>query len=245
MELMVFASITSLAIGTVIASRILGGNQLLWGATILALAFLVGWFFFTHPGLHMVIFLHLFDLAITPDLPKIGFIMNLMDSLANAAVFTLLTAICTTLLPLQTDSGQEGLKQLSIRMRYLHIILYTGTFLLVAGILLKKSIYAWSLGYFAQGDTIQIAQALLDSLLTMDGIFYTLVLAAAYFPASLVLHRRAQLLIGPTLNEPEQEARLKEYGLNFSLKDSLPRILAVLGPFLTGSAADLLTKNIF
>ena len=79
----------------------------------------------------------------------------------------------------------------------------------------------------------------------MEGISYTLVLAVAYFPASLVLHRRAQLLVGPTLSTTEQEASLKEYGLTFSLKDLLPRILAIHGPFLIGSAADLLSRNIF
>jgi hypothetical protein len=130
-------------------------------------------------------------------------------------------------------------------MRSLQAILYAGTFLLVTGVLLKKTIYEWSLAYLVQDETTAVVRTFLETLLTMEGVFYTLVLAAAYLPASLVLLRRAQLLVEPTLSTTEKEASLKEYGLTFSLKDSLPRILAILGPFLTGSAADLLSRNIF
>ena len=130
-------------------------------------------------------------------------------------------------------------------MKYLRIILYTGTVLLVTAILLKKSIYQWSLAYTAQDDAIETARNFVTSLLTLEGGFYTLVLAAAYFPAALVLQRRAELLAGPSLDETEKEIKLKEHGMNFSLQESLPRILAILAPFLTGPVADLLTGNFF
>ena len=244
-EIFLYVCIGSLAIASVLTSQLVPQSRIISALGVITLSLIVGLFFYGNPKIHMAIFLTIFGKAITADVPAIAQITNILNSLGNAAVFSLLIAICATLLPSQDDSFPGGMKQLSTRMKYLRIILYTGTLLLVTAILLKKSIYQWSLAYTPQDDAIDTARNFVTSLLTLEGGFYTLVLAAAYFPAALVLQRRAQLLVGTSLDETEKEIKLKEHGMNFSLKESLPRILAILGPFLTGPVADLLTGNFF
>jgi hypothetical protein len=127
-------------------------------------------------------------------------------------------------------------------MKNLRLVLYAGTLLLVVAMLVKKSIYQWSLAYTSQeAEAAKIAGNFVSSLLTIDGGFYTLVLAAAYFPAALVLQRRANLLANLPVEEAEKEKKFREYGLTFSFTESLPRNLAVLGPLLVGPVGELLT----
>jgi hypothetical protein len=244
-EIFLYVCIGSLAIASVLTAQLFPQLGILWAFGVITLSSIVGLFFYGHPKIHMAIFLTIFGKAITADVPAISQITNILNSLGNAAVFSLLIASCATLLPYQDASSDAsfpgGMKQLSRRMKYLRIILYAGTVLLVTAILLKESIYQWALAYTPQDDAIETARNFVTSLLTLEGGFYTLVLAAAYLPAALVLQRRAQLLVGPSLDEAEEETKLKEYGMNFSLKESLPRILAILGPFLTGPVAELLT----
>jgi hypothetical protein len=244
-EFYLYICAACLGIGSLLTSQLIPQRPILWGCATLTLSAIVGLFFYRHPQVHMAIFLAIFAKAITPDLPAISDLTNRLNSLGNAALFSLLVASCLALLPSLDESSPEGLKQLSRRMKYLRLILYAGTSLLVTTVLLKKSIYEWALAYTPQDGAIETARNFVASLLTLDGGFYTLVLAAAYLPAALLLYRRAQLLIGPSLDEAEKESKLKEYGLSFSLKESLPRILAILGPFLTGPAADFLTGNFF
>lgn len=244
-EIFLYVSIAALGIAAFITSQLSPAPRILSVLAVIAFASVVGLFFYNHPEIHMAIFQTIFKEAISVDVPEIAQITNILNSLGNAAVFSLLIAICATLLPFQDESLQGGMKALSTRMKYLRIILYTGTALLVTAILLKKSIYQWTLAYTPQDDALETASNFVTSLLTLEGGFYTLVLAAAYFPAALVLQRRAQLMVGPSLDDAEQETKLKEYGFNFSLKETLPRILAILGPFLTGPVADLLTGKFF
>lgn len=248
-EIFLYVSIASLGIASVLIFQLVPQRRIVWAFGALTLSAVVGLFFYRHPKIHMTIFLALFAKAITPDLPAISDITNLLNSLGNAALFSLLIASCATLLPSQDPSfdasSPGGLEQLSKSVKSLRIILYTGTLLLVTAILLKKSIYQWSLAYTPQDDAIETARNFVASLLALDGGFYTLVLAAAYLPAALVLHRRAQYLVGPSLDETAQEGKLKEYGLNFSLKESLPHVLAIAGPLLTGPVAEFLTGSFF
>lgn len=245
-EIFLFVSIGSVAVASVITFQLFSRNQALWTFGVVILSFLVGIFLYFNPKYHMLIFLTLFEKTITPDVPAIAQITNFLNSFGNVAFFSLLLTLCSTLMPSQSEPFVEGMKQLSRRMKYLRLILYTGTFLLVTTMLLKKSIYQWSLAYLSQDETIiTVARDFISSLLTLDGGFYTLVLAAGYLPAALILQRRARLLFDESVEEMEKEKKLQEFGMTFSLKESLPRILAILGPLLTGPIGDLLTRNIF
>lgn len=249
-EIYLYICIASLGIAAFLIFQWIHGDvrrRMLWTFLILVLAGIVGLFLYRHPQVHMAIFLALFTRVITPDLPDIANLTDRLNSLANAALFSLVVAICILLLPAREASPAESpatdLKEISRRMKSLRLILYTGTLLLVVTLLLKKAIYQWSLAYVPQDGALEAARNLLDAFLTLDGGFYSLVLAAVYLPAALILHRRAQVLVESSLGEPEQETKLKEFGLNFSLRESLPRLLAIIAPFLTGPIAQLFTSN--
>ena len=140
-EIFLYVSIAALGIAAFITSQLSPAPRILSILTVIAFASVVGLFFYNHPEIHMAIFQTIFKEAISVDVPAIAQITNFLNSLGNAAVFSLLIAICATLLPFQDESLQGGMKELSTRMKYLRIILYTGTALLVTAILLKKSIY--------------------------------------------------------------------------------------------------------
>ena len=219
--------------------------RVVWTSGLVVLSSLVGMFFYNHPEIHMAIFQTIFEKAITGDMPAISQATRFLNSIANAAIFLLLMAACVVLVPSSVDSVPEGMKQLSAGAKRLRLILYAGTILLVTAMLLKKAVYQWTLAYIPQGDFLDTAQNFVTSLLTIEGGFYTLVLAASYVPAALVLQRRALLLVDGAVDEAAREAKLKEFGLNLSFKETLPRVLAILGPFLTGPLGDLLNLNFF
>lgn len=214
---------------------------------VIGLSAVVGLFFFFNPSIHMNVFLVLFsNKAITPDVPAISFYTNVLDSLGNAALSSLLLSIWATLWLSKGTSLPEGIKPLSQKMKYLRLILYLGTLLLVVTMLLKKSIYQWSLAYTTQEiQSADFARDFIASLLSLDGGFYTLVLAAAYFPAALVLQKRARLATDLPIEEPEKEKRLKEYGMIFTLSESMPKIISILGPVLVGPVGELLKGSLF
>jgi len=244
-EIFLYACLGSLVIAATLTFQLFSRLKILAAGGVIALSAIIGLFFHAHPEIHMAVFLILFEKAITDEVPVIAQTTNFLNSLGNAAIFALLLTICASLLPSQDESAPLDMKQLSTRIKYQRIVLYTGTFLLVTAMLLKKSIYQWSLAYTSQAEVLEFSKNFLAGFLTLEGGFYTLVLAAAYFPAALVLQRRAQVLIGLSVDEPEMGIKLKEHGINFSLKESLPHILAVLGPFLTGPVGDLLTGSLF
>jgi hypothetical protein len=244
-EIFLYVCAGSLAVASIFIFQLSPRARAEWTFGVVALSIIVGLFYYAHPEIHMAIFQTIFSQAISGDVPAISQFTRILNSLGNAALFSLLMAICVLLLPPTDAAAPDGLKQLAARMRRLRTILYTGTFLLVTAILLKEAVYQWTLAYIPQDDALETARNFLASLLTVEGGFYTLVLAAAYFPAALILHRRADLLVDQSVDEDAREAKLKEFGMNFSFKESLPRILAILGPFLTGPVGDFLNLKFF
>jgi hypothetical protein len=238
-----FVCIAALAVAFIVILHQSTKLPLLWAFLVLVLSFLVGLYLYNHAEMHMAIFLALFEKTIT-DVPSVKQTTNLLDSLGNAAAFSLLLASCATLSPSYTTSFPEGMKELSKRMKYLRTILYAGTLLLILTVLLKKSIYQWSLAYTSQeARAAKTAASFVSNLLTVEGGFYTLVLVAVYLPAAFVLQRRASLLDKLPTEEPEKEKKLQEYGMTFSFKESLPRILAILGPILVGPIGEFLNRG--
>jgi hypothetical protein len=242
-EIDLFVCIAALAVASILIFQLFPQRPFLWMLVAVISSVLVGLALYVNPALHMTIFLAIFEKAITQDMPAIAQITDFLNSLGNAATFALLFAACATLLPSSEETFPEGMKQLANRMKDLQLILYTGTLLLIVTILVKKSVYQWSLAYTSQEENLaESARNFVSSLLTLDGGFYTMVLAAAYLPAALVLQRRTNLLVNLPVEETEKEKKLKEYGLTFSLTESLPRILAILGPFLVGPVGELFNR---
>jgi hypothetical protein len=191
--------------------------------------------------LHMALFEPLFQQTIVNDVPRIVEITNRLNSLGNGAAFLLILTSCAILLRDYRSSAPNGLTDLSTSMKSLRFILYVGTCLLVAAVLLKKSLYQWSLAFASRDEQLaKVGEAFLSSFLSVEGGFYTLMLAAMYLPAAYVLYKRAWTLKNLPEEETKKEEMLKEHGMTFSLTESLPRILAILGPLLAGPIGDLL-----
>ena len=245
-EIYLFICIAALAVAAVITFQLFPKRPFISAFIVIILSLIVGLFLFSKPELHMAVFEIIFKKTIAHDVPSIELITNFLNSLGNAAAFSLLLTSCATLLASYINSYSEGLDQLANRMKKLQIVLYTGTVLLVATMLLKNSIFQWALAYLSQEEQFtEIARDFVSSLLSMDGIFYTLVLAAAYLPAAFVLHRRARILADFPSEEIEKEKKLQEHGMTISFTESLPRILAILGSILVGPVGELLNVIVF
>lgn len=240
-EIYLIICIAALAVASILTFRFVPRLPILSVASVLVLSFTLGILLFANPRLHMLVFLVVFERAITPDIPAIAQITNFYNSLGNATAFSLLIAIVAILMPPQESDMQE-MEQISNRMNSLRIVLYTGTILLVGTMLLKRTIFEWALAYTSQEEqAVEAGRILISNLLAMDGGFYTLVLAAAYLPATVILRRRAELTMDSAGQEAEEEAKFKQHGLALSFTESFPRILAILGPVLVGPIGELLT----
>lgn len=195
--------------------------------------------------------------------------MNIINSLTYAAAFMLVFASCSIVLPrvlprvpprksvvkadIKDDIGalnetdqqpdeasRETVNRLAAiaeQMRDLRIVLYFGTFLLIIGVLRMSAVTQWTLAFISP-DALDAAKSFYISLASVAGGFNSLILAAVYLPAAYILQRRAQLL-AEALPLEKQEEILGSNELTFSLKESLPRILAILGPLLVGPIGEL------
>jgi len=115
--------------------------------------------------------------------------------------------------------------------------------MLVSGVLLIRSVYQWSLAFLLRDDqAVKVAERFFSDLLSIEGAYFTLVLAVVYLPAAFILQRRADSLSELPELDTEKEKVLKEYGLGFSVMQSLPRVLAILGPLLAGPVGELFSR---
>lgn len=245
-EIYLFICMAGFAVAAILTFQLFPRRRWIWMLGILLASSFVGLTAYTNPNWHMPVFLIFFLKSITPDLPAIKDATNLLNSLGNAATFALLLTICEVLLPTPLDPYPAGLKQLSQKMKSLRTILYAGTLLLVVTMLLKNSTFQWALAYTSQEDAeLGIARSLIAGFLNMDGTFYTLLLVVAYLPAWFVLQRRARLLADLPVEEVELEKKLQDYGMSFSFVKSIPRVLAIIAPFLAGPVGDLINNILF
>ena len=237
-----FVYVASLAIVSIVLFRLFPARRsALILLLICGLSIVVGYDFYAHPEKHMALFLPLFEQTIVNDVPRITHITNLLNSAGNGVALALILTTCAILWCRYAKSAPNGLNDLSTAMKSLRLILYVGTLLLVAAVLLKKSLYQWSLAFTSRDEQLaKAAEGFLSSFLSVEGGFYTLMLAAMYLPAAYLIHRRALRLGNLPKEEAKVEEALKTHGLAFSFTESLPRILAILGPVIAGPVGDLL-----
>ncbi len=183
----------------------------------------------------------LLEKTVKTDMGQIVEVANRVNSIGFAASFTLVLASCAILLPPNNHSSPDGLRELSKRMNYLRLVLYVGTLLLVVGVLLMRSIFHWSLAFIppTEDGVDKIVESFTSSIVTAEAGFYTLILAGVYLPAALILQWRARSLQKLPEDVSEKDKVLQGYGLTFSFKESLPRLVAILGPFLVGPVGEL------
>lgn len=183
------------------------------------------------PVLHMPVLQELGPRTIDRDLSGTTANVDRLNAFGYVAAMLLSVTVCAVLSQLRHTLD---LKQLAKGMKSLNSILYAGTLILVVGIVFEKALLQWAFTFTSREEhMVKAAESFSAALLAYDGGFYTLLLAALYLPAAFLLRRQ-----GAELVDHDSKA-LEKYGLNFSFTESLPRMLAILGPLLAGPVGEL------
>lgn len=121
----------------------------------------------------------------------------------------------------------------------LRIILYASVILLIVGLLRMSSVLSWAVS-FLDKDGSEVATALFSNFTFVIGASYTVLAAAVYLPAYFYLKNRALDLANQgDVKEEEILEGFKSEFFQFSVGTSLPHIIAMAAPFLTGASAEL------
>lgn len=116
------------------------------------------------------------------------------------------------------------------------MILYIGGLMLFVGMLRVKLVGDWHLVFVSTDPNNPyyklLAEFLKNSLAVQAG-FYTIILAAIYLPVMYVIQAK-----GGAVGVKKEEQKTGWAG--FSLADVLPRLIAIISPFLAGPLLDLL-----
>jgi hypothetical protein len=209
---------------------------------VVALSAGFGIYLLYNPNHFMSVFTPLINKTIVNDVSNVADVIIRLNAFGFAVVLSAILATCAILYSPQDNSHPTGLKQLSIKMKYLRLILYVGTIMLVVGVLHIRTVYNWSLAFILRdGEGLKVAEGFFSNLLAAEGGVFTLILAAIYLPTAFILRRRAESLVGLPEQNTERETLLTDNGLTFSFKESIPKVVAVLGPFLVGTIGQLVT----
>lgn len=174
-------------------------------------------------------------------LPRINIYNRLFDALGLTVGVMLAAAACAAI---RRDEGPDpDGAALAGRMRLLRTLLFVGAAALVVSVVRLSVTLNWGGSFLPAAETPEgkNASTLITGIVSALGVYYTLLLAAVYVPAALVLRGRAYSLA--VAQEPAPEKRgewLKARGLALTLPEYLPRILAILSPILVGPVADLI-----
>lgn len=210
---------------------------------VIAVSIGVGVFLYCNPQYYLRIFMPLIEGTIKSDLPATRNLLVLVNSFGFSTALLLSLASSAALYPRNASTYPEGLKQIATQMKHLRLVLYVGTFMLVSGVLLIRSVYQWSLAFgLRDAEAVKAAEGFFSVLLAVEGGYFTLLLAAVYIPAAFILRHRADLLSGLPQEEEEKEKELQNHNLSFSFMQSLPRIAAILGPLLAGPVGELFSR---
>ena len=135
---------------------------------------------------------------------------------------------------------------LAKRVRLLRRLLYTTSVLLVAGIFMTESTYAWLVSVAEPASALRSELAGLVSAGTLlAGAFYTLTLLIGYLPAAIVLGEYGRRLSTVATEEtPEEEPTdwLARNGLTISWRGQLVRTATVLAPLLSSAVVNAITS---
>lgn len=167
------------------------------------------------------------------------------DSIGLVVAIYAALGVCLLLLP-SVKHRARWEPDLLRHMRHLQVLLYVSAVFLAAMVIRTSAFFQYSLSYLPIEGVdrssenvvlIDAFQGLANSIVLSRGLLYTLILAAAYVPAALILHNRAKCLENSNQLPDEEKQEWLQY---FSLSRSLMSFTAVLMPLVTGPAADLL-----
>jgi hypothetical protein len=134
----------------------------------------------------------------------------------------------------------EDEETLAKKRDHLTTVLYASTILLVVGIFLWDQNFTWAVSFIEDDPIASETGKFFTSVTATLGGFFTLLLAGIYLPAAFILHERAKLAIEAAgVRWQDVPAELEKRGFTISFSQSLPRILAIAAPLLTGPVAEL------
>jgi hypothetical protein len=216
-------------------------DRIAWLIAAVFLSVGVWVFLYLHPQYHMPLLQRLLPTTLETDIREITRTMSLLNSFAFAAAFHLTLAMAAILLEIESvRKSAKVLHEAAQGMKRLQTILYASTLMLVVGILLERSVLQWVVTFMSHDEqAIKVAQNFMASILAIDGGFFTLALALTYLPSAALVRSKAERLKQLPKDETEREKVLQGYGLNFSFTESLPRLVAILGPLLAGPVGEL------
>ena len=159
-----------------------------------------------------------------------------MERLTSTAAILLILIACLLLFPVH-GSVESRLRETAKRHGELSYLLALGTVLLVGDVLLKMLAARWAAEYFVAPQREQIA-SLVQGIASGWAVYDSLVLAAAYIPAAIVLRSRLRKYAAEVdLKTPP--AWFEKEWLVTSPMQEVSRLLAILAPFLVGKATDI------
>ncbi|HEX8370426.1 MAG TPA: hypothetical protein VF604_17900 [Pyrinomonadaceae bacterium] len=141
------------------------------------------------------------------------------------------------------ESVERKLRDLSEQVEDLRLVIYFATAMLIVGVLQISSLLSWTATFFPENEL----NSFFSTITFVIGSSYTLLLAAIYLPAYYVLQNRATIYVNASLKSTaadslqNKEDLPKDYKLqffSFSFIDSLPRVLVILAPLLTGTISE-------
>lgn len=202
------------------------------------------------------IFTQLINTTVNRDVYNISDLEFGLDA-AGLVLAAFLAAACSVTLLRRDDERLSASGLVAVQYGHLTLILYAGTVLLILATLRINALLHWSLDFLRPapwlgGDAGQNAlfiykgvEGLVSNLVTSVGAFGTLLLAALYVPAALVLNARAALLAP---ERPQVHAGPEPYlagkGLSFALPlpEQLLRLAVILAPFIAGPLGDWVSR---
>jgi hypothetical protein len=151
---------------------------------------------------------------------------------AIGVVATTLLAFAASVVLCSKDQTKSETTQVKNRMQCLLLILYAGAALLVIEILRLSAVLHWSMSYLQPLNEEKEALHLYENLssvisdvITVMGSLYTLLLAALYVPAAIILN-------GQSTSKK----------VDLPVSTHLLRLAAILGPLLAGPVGELLSR---
>ena len=133
------------------------------------------------------------------------------------------------------------IEELAKRVQVLRRLLYVTSVLLVAGIFMTESTYAWLVSAAEVDSALRTELAGLVSAGTLlAGVFYTLTLLIGYLPAAVLLGEYGRRLSALATEESSEQPAdwLVRHGLVVSWKGQLARTATVLAPLLSSAVAN-------
>lgn len=208
-------------------------------ATLAALLLLTG-------EKNMPVLVPLIDCVVQKDVAHALWVVAFGNALALALAAVALLASCATLWPVRKDAA-DAVAEIAARVRLLRLLLYVGMVALAVAILRLSATFGWALAALPSTEadhTAKLINIITNNVTSAEAASYTLLLAAIYVPAVLVLRRRARSLIpkDKKTTSAAGDKWLEENGLNItaSLKTLLPKLAAILAPLLVGAVGEFI-----